>query len=167
MLNPKQKRFCEEYIVDLNATQAAIRAGYSKKTAHVIGFEHLSKPKIQEYISTLRAEQEKRTEITADMVVAELAKIGFANMQQYVNGGNNVLELKNLDSKVTAAVSKVKTTLKEDGSVITEIGLYDKVAALEKLGRHLGIFEKDNAQQQGEINPVVNITVLQSNDPED
>lgn len=101
------------------------------------------------------------------MVVAELAKIGFANMQQYVNGGNNVLELKNLDSKVTAAVSKVKTTLKEDGSVITEIGLYDKVAALEKLGRHLGIFEKDNAQQQGEINPVVNITVLQSNDPED
>ena len=74
----KQKRFCEEYLIDLNATQAALRTGYSEKTAASIASENLQKPEILGYIAKLRAEQSKRTGITADRVLEELSKLGFA-----------------------------------------------------------------------------------------
>jgi phage terminase small subunit len=160
MLTDKQERFCHEYLIDLNATQAAIRAGYSKKTAQEIGAQNLSKLIIADYISELQAERAGRTLVTADMVIAELAKIGFHNVQDFVNGGNNVLELKHIESHKTAAVSSVKTKLKEDGSVETEIRFHDKVAALEKLGRHLGIFDKDNAQRKPDPLTALSITIV-------
>jgi phage terminase small subunit len=77
VLNEKQKRFCEEYLIDLNATQAAVRAGYSKKTAAVIGNENLIKPYIKDYIKGLREKQQEKTGITVSRVLSELAKIGF------------------------------------------------------------------------------------------
>ena len=77
-LTPKQKRFCEEILVDDNATQAAIRTGYSPRSAYSIGHENLKKPKIQRYISRLRKARNLRTQVTADRILQELAKIGFA-----------------------------------------------------------------------------------------
>lgn len=77
-LTAKQERFCIEYIIDLNATQAAIRAGYSKKTANRIASENLSKLDIQRKIQELQQERAERTEITQDRVLKELAGIGFA-----------------------------------------------------------------------------------------
>ena len=77
-LNPKQKRFCEEYLVDFNATQAATRAGHPKRSASSIGHENLKKPKIQKYISQLKEARSLRTQVTADRILVELAKIGFA-----------------------------------------------------------------------------------------
>lgn len=77
-LTAKQERFCREYIIDLNATQAAIRAGYSKKTANRIASENLSKLDIQKKIQELQQERAERTEITQDKVLKELAGIGFA-----------------------------------------------------------------------------------------
>lgn len=77
-LTVKQERFCTEYIIDLNATQAAIRAGYSVKTANRIASENLSKPDIQRKIQELQQERAERTEITQDKVLKELAGIGFA-----------------------------------------------------------------------------------------
>jgi phage terminase small subunit len=68
-LTPKQRRFIEEYVIDLNATQAAIRSGYSKKTARDIGCENLAKPNIAESIAELQSERSKRTGITGDKVV--------------------------------------------------------------------------------------------------
>ena len=68
-MTPKQEAFVREYLVDLNATQAAIRAGYSKRTAHVIGHENLTKPEIAAAIETAMNERAKRTEITADYVL--------------------------------------------------------------------------------------------------
>ena len=76
---PKQKRFCEEYLVDFNATQAAIRAKYSKKTAYSIGYENLKKQQIRTYISELVKARSQRLQVTADRVLEELAKIAFAN----------------------------------------------------------------------------------------
>ena len=76
-LTPKQARFVEEYLVDLNATQAAIRAGYSEQTARSIGYENLTKPDIQQAIDEARGKQQQRTEITADRVLEEYAKIAF------------------------------------------------------------------------------------------
>jgi phage terminase small subunit len=78
-LTPKMKRFCDEYLISLNAKQAAIKAGYSKKTADVIGAENLVKPSIKEYIEARQQKITERTEITQDMIVKELAKIGLAD----------------------------------------------------------------------------------------
>ncbi len=77
-LNTKQKRFCEEILVDDNAKQAAIRAGYPERSASSIGNENRKKPKIQKYISELKEARSLRTQVTADRILQELAKIGFA-----------------------------------------------------------------------------------------
>lgn len=76
-LTPKQKAFVSEYLIDLNATQAAVRAGYSKKTAGAIGGENLEKPEIQEAIQKATYKRSERTEITQDKVIAEIAKYAF------------------------------------------------------------------------------------------
>jgi len=77
-LTPKQKRFCEEFLVDLNATQAAIRAKYSKKSAYSIGEENLKKPKIRNYMRELLTLRCIRTQVTSDKVIEELRKVAFA-----------------------------------------------------------------------------------------
>lgn len=74
-LTKKQKAFIQEYLVDLNATQAAIRAGYSKKTAYSIGQENLTKPEIQQALQEAQKRREKRTEVTQDYVIAKLREI--------------------------------------------------------------------------------------------
>ena len=83
-LTPKQVRFVQEYLIDLNATQAAIRAGYSAKTARVIGHENRTKPDIAAAIEKAMAERAERTKLTADWVVDELRKIAGANMADYL-----------------------------------------------------------------------------------
>ena len=80
-LTEKQKRFCEEYLIDFNATQAALRAGYSQKTAYSIGDENLRKPEIQLEIQTLIRKRSERTGINADIVIKELVKIAFAETE--------------------------------------------------------------------------------------
>jgi phage terminase small subunit len=164
-LTDKQKRFCEEYLIDLNATQAAIRAGYSEKTANEQGSQNLAKLSIQEYIKELMESRSERTQITADMVVKELAKIGFSDIKNYYDSDEDQKDITKLDNKFTAAVSQIKVT-KIDGKdfsrTIKEFKLHDKVKALEDLGRHLGIFEKDNKQKGEVINPPV-IQILPPN----
>jgi len=78
-LTQKQKRFCEEYLVDFNATQAVIRAKYTKRSASSMGYENLKKPEIRTYISELVKARKLKTQVTADRVLEELAKIAFAN----------------------------------------------------------------------------------------
>ena len=80
-LTDRQARFCEEYLIDLNATQAAIRAGYSEKTAREQAAQNLSKLNIQEKIAELKAERSKRTEITQDSVIQELAAVARAEVK--------------------------------------------------------------------------------------
>jgi len=74
-LTPKQDRFCREYLIDLNGTQAAIRAGYSKRAAQQIATENLLKPVIKAEIERLKAERVERTEINADFVLAKINSI--------------------------------------------------------------------------------------------
>ena len=83
-LTPKQQRFVEEYLIDLNATQAAKLAGYSEKTAFRIGTENLHKPAIQVAIQEALQKRSDRTEITADSVLRELAVLAFSDMAHYV-----------------------------------------------------------------------------------
>ena len=143
----KQKRFVEEYLIDLNATQAAIRAGYSQKRASEIGYQLLQKTTVQAAIRKAIQDRERRTEITQDMVVQELAKVAFANGTAYarVIGGGAQVELTDTD-KLTADQRAAISCIKE-GRFGIEVSTYDKVRALELLGKHLGLFDKQGGGQ--------------------
>lgn len=91
-MTPKQRQFVAEYLVDLNATRAAIRAGYSARTAASIGQENLTKPEIASAIRSAQEARAERTEITADRVLKELAKIGFSDIRKAVKWGSRFVE---------------------------------------------------------------------------
>ena len=140
-LTPKQKRFCEEYIIDLNGSQSAIRAGYSQATSRSIANELLTKLDIQEYIQELMQERSKRTEITADKVLNELAHIAFDDIRNYLRfytdaEGNVRTEIKDSDKVDTRAISEVSQG--KDGQF--KFKVYCKDNALVQLGKHLGLF---------------------------
>jgi phage terminase small subunit len=147
-LTPKQKRFINEYLIDLNATQAAIRAGYSPKTANEQASRMLANVNISDIVDKAMAERAKRTGISAERVLEELAKIGFANITDVAN----LDDASTRDAAVrddTAAIQSIKVKIipTENGEIIErEIKMHDKTRALTKLGEHLNIFnggEKD------------------------
>ena len=149
-LNLRQRQFVREYLIDLNATQAAIRAGYSARTAGAIGGENLQKPEIQQAITVAMEDRSKRTEITQDCVLTELAKLGFSNMRDYMKpgaDGDPVLDFKNLTRDQTAALQEVTVDSYMDGGGEDarevrriKFKLADKRAALVDIGKHLGMF---------------------------
>lgn len=161
-LNAKQRRFVEEYLVDLNATQAAIRAGYSKKRADAIGYENLRKPEIESAIQAAQDRRSARTEITQDMVLRELAKIGFSDIRKIVRWGATELRVgddpdaplqpynglvlvasDDVDDSTAAAIAEVS-----EGREGLKVKLHDKKGALVDIGRHLGMF-KDKVELSG------------------
>lgn len=151
-LTNKQKRFCEEYLIDLNGTQAAIRAGYSPDTAAVIASENLTKPNIRARIDKAIAERSKRTGVNADRVIQELAKIAFVNASDFIDLKEGVLR-EGAVSEDTAVISgvKVKRSITDNGETIErEIKLADKIKALELLGKHLGMFT-DKMELSGKV----------------
>lgn len=146
-MTKKQKRFIEEYLIDLNATQAAIRAGYSPDTAKSIGSENLTKPDIQARIAKAMAERSRRTGVNADRVVMELAKLAFVNADDVIDTETATLK-PSVAREDTAAIQSVKVkTFGEDG-LEREIKMADKLKALELLGRHLGMWN-DKLQVSG------------------
>lgn len=162
-LNEKQKRFVAEYLVDLNATQAAIRADYSEKTARSIGQRLLTNVDIQAAIQEAIAKRSERTEITQDRVLKELASVAFANgtdfarvvvreepvdvvdedgdLKQVLRRRQTVeiIDTENVDPEKRAAIAGIK-----EGKYGIEVSSYDKLRALELLGRHLGMFDPKN-----------------------
>lgn len=144
-LTAKQKRFIEEYLIDLNATQAAIRAGYSPHTAKEIGYENLTKPHIRARVEEALAERSKRTGINADRVVRELARIAFVNAADLINFETaTIAEGASEDDTAAIASVRVKTIPTDAGEgVEREIRICDKLKALELLGKHLGMFNND------------------------
>lgn len=161
-LNPKQKRFCQEYVIDLNGTQAAIRAGYSARTANEQAAQLLAKLSIQAFVKKLQKGISKRLEVSADKVVQELAKIGFCNIQDYIETGNSTKDLSGIERDTAAPISSIKVTKTTGGKgegaweqEAVEFKLHNKVSALETLGKHLGIFEKDNSQKKPDAPQVI------------
>lgn len=155
-LTDKQERFCQEYLVDLNATQTAIRAKYSEKTARQIGQENLSKPNIQERIAELMKDRSQRTKVTQDMVIQELALIGFSDIAELLEieeGGLIIAkkfdEIPEGKTRVLKAIKEdriIRETAKGDEMVIHDKIRYetwDKIRALELLGKHLNIFTEE------------------------
>ncbi len=171
-LTEKQKRFVEEYLIDLNATQAAIRAGYKEKTAYRTGADNLRKPQIQEYLNKRMKDRVQRTEITQDKVIEELAAIAFAKGSDFAKvveksymkpiysaDGKEIIDekevfYKDVELEITDNLSEDKkkaiTAIKNTKFGIS-IETADKVKALELLGKHLGMF-KDKVEVTGNIN---------------
>ena len=141
-LTKKQQLFVDEYLIDLNATQAAIRAGYSVDTAKEIGCENLTKPNIQEAIAKTMAERSKRTGVNQDRVVLELARIAFVNIEDVVNTDTGEI-LPNASTDDLACIESVKFKQSDNqygGSIEREVKFASKLKALEKLGQHLGMW---------------------------
>ena len=131
-MTKKQKRFIEEYLIDLNATQAAIRAGYSPKTAKDIGCENLAKPNISDAIDKAMAERSRRTGINQDRILLELARIGLAKITDVVDPDTGKL-LPNASEDDLACIQSIKIKPNEFGTE-REVKLYDKKSALVDLG---------------------------------
>lgn len=153
-MTKKQKRFVEEYLIDLNATQAAIRAGYSPHTAKDIGCENLAKPNIAAAISQAMAERSRRTGINQDRVLQELARIGFAKITDVVDPETAKIRPDASDDDL-ACIQSIKIKPNEFGTE-REVRLYDKKSALVDLGKHLGLF-KDKVELNGDMD--LHITV--------
>lgn len=138
----RQDVFVEEYLIDLNATQAAIRAGYSVKTANEQASRLLANVKIQTKIAKAMAERSKRTGVNQDRVILELARIAFANAKDIINTEDgSVREGATEDDLACIQSVKVKTMNGDKGfSEEREVRLFNKMEALEKLGKHLGMW---------------------------
>ena len=146
-LTPKQETFVGEYLKDLNATQAAIRAGYSPSSAAEIGYENLRKPQIAAAISEAFKARAERTRVDQDRVVLELARNGFSDMREIASWGPDGIAYKasgELTDEAAAAVAEITETVtstKDGGERRTRtVKLHSKLRALELLGRHLRIF---------------------------
>jgi phage terminase small subunit len=155
-LSLKQARFVAEYLVDLNATQAAIRAGYSRRTANEQGARLLAKASISHAVQERQAKRLGKLDITADRVLAELARIGFSDIREWFDETGRLKPLGDLGDNAARALASVKVlrekyTTKEESTTeetVIEVKAWDKVAALDKLARHLGLL-KDRIQFEG------------------
>jgi len=142
-LTDKQQRFVEEYLVDLNATQAAIRAGYSEKTANRMASENLSKPDIAAAITAARAKLSEAALVETAQVVKELACVALSDVRKVFKEDGSVKRPHELDDATAAAVASVE--FDPEGGF--KIKLWDKNSAADKLMKHLGGYERDNKQK--------------------
>jgi phage terminase small subunit len=141
-LTPNQWRFVQEYIVDLDAGAAAIRAGYSAKSAGWLGYQLLQKPLVQQAVRDEKLARSARTGITQDRVVQELAILGFADLTDYVEWDKASVVLK--DSKTLDAAKRRAVIEVSQTATGIKIKLADKKGALDSLGRHTNAFDADN-----------------------
>lgn len=157
-----QKRFADEYLIDLNATRA-YKVAYARckkdETARANSSRLLTNANIQNYISEKQKEIEKRTEVTQDKVIKELAKIAFLDIRKLYSENGQLKNIADIDDETVGAISSLETLEEYDGygSDREKIGdtqkvkLLDKTKALELLGKHLGMFNDVNVNMKNAI----------------
>lgn len=180
-LTARQARFIEEYLVDLNATQAAIRAGYSQKTAYCYGHENLRKPEIQAMIGVRQAELQAAVEVRQKDVLTEYLALAFSDMREHASWGPDGVELTDsthLTAKAAKAVQEVTSTKRSttrtdaEGAsyttveVQTRIKLYNKQAALRDLAEHLQLFSQDKGFDETFLLGFVEVVKAHASDEE-
>ncbi len=153
-LTPKQRAFVEEYLCDFNATQAAIRVGYSERTAKQQGQRLLTNVDLKAAVDAAIDERNARTRVTADRVLKELARAAFSDMRNYVDWGPDGVKLKSsseLSPDDAAAVTEVSESFSENGKTL-KFKLAHKDSALKLLAQHVGLVGRDDS-------PSVNVSV--------
>lgn len=165
-LTDKQKRFVDEYLVDLNATQAAIRAGYKEKAAYRTGAENLRKPQIQEEIEKRQQQIQERTQITTDMLVKQLYKIAFHDITDYVTwneeGGISVRPSDEVDGTILTEVSDDISDYGKYKRIKKKVKMPDRMKAIELLSRYTGGFDASV-----KVNGNIGVTIVDDVDDED
>lgn len=156
-LTPKQELFVKEYLVDLNATQAAIRAGYSQKTARQVGAENLTKPVIADAITAAQGKRAERVEIDADWVLRRLAAEADADVADLYNDDGSLKPVKEwpLIWRQGLVAGLDVEEIKEDGLTVGQIRkvkLSDRIKRIELIGKHVGVQAfRDQVQTTGAI----------------
>lgn len=157
-----QKIFCDEYLIDLNATRA-YKVAYPRckkdETASAAGSRLLGNVNVQEYVSEKMKEREKRTEITQDKVLKELANIAFLDIRKLYNNSGGLKNIQDIDEETAKAISSLETLEEYDGygedreqiGDTQKVKLLDKVKALELLGKHLGLFNDVNVNMKNAV----------------
>lgn len=159
-LSEKQKRFAEEYLIDLNATQAAIRAGYSPRSAEQQGSRLLSHAKVRAYIDQRMAELSRRTGVNQERIIRELARIAFVDPTRVVNIDDATIRSSATeDDRAAIASIKVKQIPTPEGTIVErEVRFHDKNRALELLGKRFAMWvEKQEVDLTGKVQIVDDI----------
>lgn len=146
-LTARQEKFCYEYVIDLNATQAALRAGYSEKTAYSSGSRLLKDVEIQKFIQTLQADLEKTAGITALKVLKEHKKIAFSDTSMIREGWMTLKAYKELPKEIKDCIQEVATRETKYGNEI-KIKFYDKQRSLDSISRILGFDAPTKIEQK-------------------
>lgn len=147
-LQPRQLSFVREYLVDLNATKAAIRAGYSERGASVTGVQLLGNPKIKALIDESLQKRAERVEVRADDVLRELVRVANADLRKAFNDDGTLKPVREWPDDVAAFISSVESESlykgrgrkRQEVGTVKKIKLWPKVQALELLGKHLKLF---------------------------
>ena len=143
-ITKKQQTFADEYLIDLNATAACIRAGYSHRSADKIGHQLLGKKGVATYIAERMHARVVRTEITQDRVLQEYAKLAFLDPRKFFDVNGDLLSVHDLDDDTAAALAGMDVLVSkgEDGDIeyTKKIKIADKKGALDSIARHLGMF---------------------------
>ncbi len=153
-ITPKQERFCQEYVIDLNAAQAAIRAGYSKKAAKEQGSRLLANDGVAKEVARLQRSASEMAGVRAVDVLLELKRIAFADLRSYLsydaNGSVSFTPSAELTPELTAAIAEVKQRYDSQGNVRSmDFKLHDKLTALDKLARHLDLYGDNSKNANG------------------
>jgi len=155
-MRAKHARFIAEYLIDLNGRQAAIRAGYSPKTAEVQASQLLSKPNIRAAVAAAQEKRLKKLDISAERVLSELARIGFSDLRGVFDEDGSLLAMSDLPDDVAPIIASVEVTRERtrvngdrtETESVTKVRAWDKVKALELLAKNLGLL-KDRLQIEG------------------
>lgn len=155
-MNPKQERFVAEYLIDLNGTQAAIRAGYSPKTAATQAEALLRKPDIAASVTAHKAKQLERADLTATRVLEELRRLAFSDVRQLFDNDGNLKPLHTLSAEDSACIAGLEVIIKNaeagDGKTdkVHKIKIWDKTKTLDSLAKHFGLLT-EKVEHSGEV----------------
>lgn len=158
-LSTKKIQFCYEYLVDFNITKAMIRTGSTPKGASSTGSIWMENPEIKAKIAELRHERALQSNLQAVDVLKELAVIVKSDIKDFIEDDNTIKKIKTLPSEKTRAISSIvvqeRYNLFGEKEITTKLTFWDKNSALEKLGRHFGVFEVDNNQKR----PLIQVNI--------
>lgn len=155
-LTEQKKRFADRYFETLKGAESAIYAGYSQDTARQIAYNLLQEIEVEHYLSDLREKYQIESGISKQRILDEYAKIAFFDIREIYDVDGGLINIKQIDDKSAGAIAGIKSTeawdIDEDGNKVIigtnkEVKIFDKLKALQDLGKHLGIFEKDNSQK--------------------
>jgi phage terminase small subunit len=155
-LSLKQKRFCEEYMIDLNATQAAMRAGYSPKTANEQGARLLAKVSVQKYLQEQAQTLSEKATLASESVLKRFGKIAFSDIRTYFDKNGKLKPIHELDDDAAAAIASIEVEELWVGNgksrtqvgVVKKIRFFDKIRALEAINKMMGWNAAERVQHE-------------------